>query len=212
MTEKVITPFPPDVDPAEYTNLTQKQRMTAGYPYRQGDAELDHDHFRGRELLHKFNSSAPNARAERREILRDLFHPDSRHNEIEILPPLRVDYGCNVRIGTNVRINYDCIILDCAPITIGDNCTIGPSVHLYSATHPLDAKHRQGGDDYYELGRPINIGNNVWIGGRATICPGVIVGDNAIVEAGSVVCKNVAPNTVVAGNPATVFDTSIRKI
>lgn len=130
MTEKVIKPFPPAVDPNKYVHLTPKQRMIAGYPYRPGDPELGNDRMAARQLLHKYNATAPLERGLRREILRELLHPDSRDKKVFMLPPLRVDYGYNVKVGNNVEFNYDCVILDCAPVTIGDNCLVAPGVHV----------------------------------------------------------------------------------
>lgn len=130
MTEKVIKPFPPAVDPSLYAHLTQKERMIAGYPYRPGDRELGDDRMAARQLIHKYNNTAPLERQVRREILRELLHPDSSDKAVYMLPPLRVDYGYNIKVGNNVEFNYDCVILDCAPITIGDNCLVAPGVHM----------------------------------------------------------------------------------
>lgn len=104
--------------------------MIAGYPYRPEDAELGQDRMAARQLLHKYNNTAPLEREMRREILRELLHPDSRDKKVFMLPPLRVDYGYNIKVGNNVEFNYDCVILDCAPITIGDNCLVAPGVHM----------------------------------------------------------------------------------
>lgn len=129
MSEKVIKPFPPAVDPTEYAHLSPKQRMIAGYPYHPGDPELGNDRMAARQMLHEYNNTAPLEREKRREILRKLLHPDS-HEKVFILPPLRVDYGYNIKVGYNVEFNYNCVILDCAPVTIGDNCLVAPGVHM----------------------------------------------------------------------------------
>lgn len=95
----------------------------------------------------------------------------------------RVDYGYNLIFSNNLHTNFDCVFLICAPIIFGENCFMGSGVHIYAATHPLDAKYRQYSEDYCQLGVPVKIGNNVWIGGRAVICPGVTIGDNVVVGA-----------------------------
>lgn len=113
--------------------------------------------------------------------------------------PFRCDYGCNIFIGENFFANFNLTILDEAKVTFGDNVFIGPNVSIYTACHPLDAEARSTGVEWAE---PVTIGNNVWIGGNVTIVPGVTVGDNVVIGAGSVVTKDVASDTVVAGNPA----------
>ncbi|OXA43960.1 Maltose O-acetyltransferase [Folsomia candida] len=122
-------------------------------------------------------------------------------------PPFRCDYGYNVRVGNNFYANWDCAILDSAMVDIGDDCLLAPGVHMYTATHPLDPFPRRdaGTSTYYELAFPIKIGNTCWIGGRSVICPGVTIGDNVVVGAGSVVTKDVPSNVVVAGNPAKII-------
>ena len=117
-------------------------------------------------------------------------------------PTIRFDYGYNTHVGENFFANFDCTILDVCEVRFGDNCMLGPSVQIYTATHPLHPVERNSGEEY---AKPITIGNNVWIGGNAVINPGVRVGDNAIVAAGAVVVKDVPANVVVGGNPARVI-------
>lgn len=204
MAEKKITPFELPPDESEYSHLSEKERMIAGYPYRPGVQELGDDRMRARELLHRYNNTAPRERDIRRDILRQLLHPSNVDRKVFILPPFICDYGYNIVVGNNVEINYGSVILDCGPVEIGDNCLIAPGVHIYSATHPLNPKHRSDSENYYELTKPVKIGKNVWIGGKAVICPGVTIGDNSVVGAGSVVVKDVPSNVVVAGNPAKI--------
>ena len=99
-------------------------------------------------------------------------------------------------------MNFNCCILDVAKVTFGNNCMIGPHVQIYTATHPLEFKARNSGK---ELGSPITIGNNVWIGGNATICPGVTIGNNVVIAAGAVVTKSFPDNVVIGGNPAKII-------
>lgn len=118
-----------------------------------------------------------------------------------IEPPFRCDYGSNIRLGDNVFLNCCCPILDPCTVSIGSRTLVGPNVNFYSASHPLDPEVRNGLDGP-ELGKDINVGEDVWIAGNVTILPGVNVGKGAVLGAGSVVTKDVAPYTVVAGNPA----------
>ena len=121
---------------------------------------------------------------------------------ISIVPPLYCDYGKNIRVGKNFFANYQLTLLDCAPVTIGDNVQIAPNVSIYTAGHPLHPDSRNSG---YEYALPITIGDNVWIGGNVVICPGVTIGDCAVIGAGSVVTRDVPPWTVAAGNPCRVL-------
>ena len=114
-------------------------------------------------------------------------------------PPFYCDYGYNIHLGARVFLNYNCVILDTARVTIGDDTRIGPAVQIYAADHPRDPAVRRSG---LESGRPVTIGANVWIGGGAIILPGVVIGDDAIVGAGSVVTHDVPAGATVAGNPA----------
>lgn len=205
MAQKKIIPFPPAPNPKDYEHLSEKDRMLAGYPYRPGNAELRRERLEARKTICTYNNTLPEERSVRAEILKELFHPNCKGNKVFCIPPFRCDYGYNIIVGNNVEMNYDCVILDCATVTIGDNCLIAPGVHIYAATHPLDPRHRQDNDDYYELALPVTIGKNVWIGGKAVICPGVSIGDNSVIGAGAVVVKDVPSNVVVAGNPAKII-------
>ena len=118
---------------------------------------------------------------------------------VSIRTPFYADYGYNIHIGNDVFFNYGCVLLDGCPIYIGDKTQIGPMVQILTADHPRDARDRDAG---LEFGREIRIGRNVWIGGGAIVLPGVTIGDDAIVGAGSIVTHDVAPKTTVAGNPA----------
>lgn len=134
------------------------------------------------------------------ELLKELF--GSTGETIYIEPSFRCNYGYNIHVGENFYANFNCVILDVCEISIGDNCFIAPGVHIYTATHPLNAKERISGLEY---GKPVTIGNNVWIGGGSIINPGVQVGDNVVIGSGSVVTKDVPDNVVIGGNPARII-------
>lgn len=193
----------PDIE--LYKHLTHKERMLAGYPYSPADEVLYNERQKAKQLTKKYNELEVVDKKGRQEILDELLNPACRGKKLAMQAPFRVDYGYNLTFGNNLHTNFDCVFLDCAPITVGDNCFMGPGVHIYAATHPLDAKYRQDNDDYCQIGVPIKIGNNVWLGGRAVICPGVTIGDNVVVAAGAVVVKDVPANVLVGGNPAKII-------
>lgn len=205
MPKDINLPLPSKPDIKLYEHLTEKERMIAGFPYRPGNKELSEGRKNARILIQKYNALEVGDRTGRREILDELLNPASRGKKLFIEAPFRVDYGYNLTFGNNVEANFDCVFLDCAPITIGNICLLAPGVHIYAATHPLDAKYRQDNEEYFELAFPVKIGNDVWIGGKAIICPGVTVGDNVVIGAGAVVVKDVPSNVVVAGNPAKII-------
>ncbi len=150
-------------------------------------------------LCHRYNQLAPNAFDQRRALLEELFGEVGENVVIEA--NFHCDYGRNIRMGRNCFMNYDCVILDCAPVTFGEHVLCGPGCHFYTACHPMDAARRMTDEEY---ARPITVGNNVWFGGHVTVLPGVTIGDNCIIGAGSVVTKDLPPNTVACGNPARV--------
>ncbi|ANG91802.1 maltose O-acetyltransferase [Enterobacteriaceae bacterium 155047] len=179
----------------------EKQKMIAGELYHPGDETLRADRLHARHLIHRYNHSHPDEKAERRAILSELL---GKGEDAYIEPTFRCDYGYNISLGKSFYANFDCVMLDVCPIQIGDNCMLAPGVHIYTATHPLDATERNSGAEY---GKPVTIGDNVWIGGRAIINPGVTIGDNVVVASGAVVTKNVPDNVVVGGNPARIIKT-----
>ncbi|MGI3450293.1 maltose O-acetyltransferase [Citrobacter freundii] len=179
----------------------EKQKMIAGELYRPADETLRNDRLRARQLTHRYNHTAPDEKNERQTILHELL---GQGEGAYIEPSFRCDYGYNIFLGKEFYANFDCVMLDVCPIHIGDNCMLAPGVHIYTATHPLDATERNSG---MELGKPVTIGHNVWIGGRAVINPGVTLGDNVVVASGAVVTKSVPANCVVGGNPARIIKT-----
>ncbi|WP_338216171.1 sugar O-acetyltransferase [Lacticaseibacillus salsurivasis] len=175
-------------------------RMVAGQLYRADAADLASQRRKARQLMAQFNALATTEETKRTDLLHQLFGAIGTGGYIE--PNLRVDYGINTHIGQNFYANYDPIMLDVAPITIGDNVLFGPRVSLLTPGHPLDADIRNSGVEYAQ---PITIGNNVWLGGDVTVLPGVTIGDNTIVGAGSVVTKDLPDAVIAVGNPAHVL-------
>lgn len=182
----------PPIDPH-----SMRARMLRGDLYLASDAELTAMRRRARRLTREFNTSTEDEPTHREALLRDLF--GAVGDGVVIEPPFHCDYGTFIRAGKGLFMNFGCVILDCTHVTFGDNVLVGPGAHFYAATHPLDPAVRI---TLWEAAKPITIGNNVWIGGHATVCPGVTIGDNAIIGAGSVVTKDVPANTIVGGNPA----------
>lgn len=179
---------------------TEKEKMLSGELYHGGDSVLMNERLNARRLTRLFNQSLETDDNKRNELLKELFGSTGKNLFIE--PSFRCDYGYNIHIGENFYANFDCVFLDVCEIRIGDNCFIAPGVHIYTATHPLKAEERITG---LESGKPITIGHNVWIGGRAVINPGVKIGNNVVVASGAVVTKDVPDNVIVGGNPAKVI-------
>lgn len=173
--------------------------MLAGDLYLASDPQLVAMRLNARRLTRLYNATREDESAERRRLLIELF--ERIGDNIEIEPPFRCDYGSNITLGDRVYMNFGCVILDCAKVTIGERSLLGPNVHLYAATHPTDPRVRESGR---ELAKPISIGRNVWIGGGSIVCPGVTIGDDAVIGAGSVVTRDVAPSVIAAGNPCRV--------
>lgn len=178
---------------------SEKQKMLAGEPYRPGDPELQAEIAATKAWLVRFNAASAASPAERRAILAERLGHVGKGAVIR--PPLHCDYGFNIRLGDDVFLNFNCVILDVVAVTIGDGTQIGPAVQIYAADHPRDAIQRRAG---LEFGRPVAIGRNVWIGGGAIILPGVTIGDDAIIGAGSVVTRDVPAGAAAVGNPARV--------
>jgi len=180
--------------------MTEREKMLAGELYRAGDPELVELHMRARRLLRAFNQTTEEEPERRRSILRELLGATGERIDIE--PPFFCDYGSHISVGDNFYMNFDCVILDCARVEIGENVMCGPKVQIYTATHPVDATERIKGP---ELAKSIKIGDNVWIGGGSVLCPGVTIGENTTIAAGSVVTKDMPPNVLAGGNPCRVL-------
>lgn len=175
---------------------TEKEKMIAGELYLPGDPELAAERRRAQELMAAYNATIVGDTS-RVQILEDLLG-DPGHGA-SIRTPFYVDYGSNIFLGKDVFFNYGCVVLDICPVTIGDMTQIGPMVQIISADHPREPEQRDLG---LEIGKPVTIGRNVWIGGNAMILPGVTIGDDAIIGAGAIVTRDVAPGTTVVGSPA----------
>ncbi|MFP2927373.1 sugar O-acetyltransferase [Pyxidicoccus sp. 3LG] len=180
--------------------LTEREKMLAGELYLATDPELTAARFRARRLTRAYNASEDEDTARRRELLGQLL--GSMGPDVWIEPPFQCDYGTFIHLGARVFINFQCVILDCNPVTIGDDASLGPGVHIYAATHPLDADERIKGP---ELARPVRIGAKAWIGGGAIILAGVTIGEGTTIAAGSVVTKDVPPYVLAGGNPCRVI-------
>ncbi len=170
--------------------------------YLSNGEELSRLHMVARQLLHAYNISLPAEEDKRREIMRNLF--GKLGDNFVIRPPFYCDYGCHIFAGDRLFINYDCTILDCNEVHIGNDVLFGPKVQIYTAYHPTDPALRLTGQ---EQAAPILIGNNVWIGGGVIVCPGVSIGSNVTIGAGSVVTKDIPNNVVAVGNPCRVVKT-----
>ena len=180
--------------------MTEREKMLAGQLYLAADPELIELRRRARALTRAFNATTEDESQLRHEILGQLFGHIGE--KIEVEPPLRCDYGFNIRVGENFYANFGLVVLDCAEVIIGDNVLLGPNVQLYAASHPLEPEVRA---TLEELAAPVRIGSNVWIGGSAIVLPGVSIGDNTTIGAGSVVTRDIPANVVAVGNPCRVL-------
>ncbi|RYG20331.1 MAG: sugar O-acetyltransferase [Caulobacteraceae bacterium] len=177
--------------------ISERQKMISGQPYNPGDPELQADQTAAKHWMARYNAALASTPAERRDLLRQRLGEVGEGAVIR--PPFHCDYGYNIRLGRDVFLNFNCVILDVCEVDIGDLTQIGPGVQILTADHPRIAAERAKG---IEFGKPIVIGRNVWIGGAAIILPGVTLGDDCVIGAGSVVTRDVPPGATVMGNPA----------
>ena len=180
---------------------TEKEKMLAGDVFNVYDPVLVQERRRARDLVERFNALGETDPQKSEALIRQLFGQVG--DGCEVHTQFKCDYGYNIYVGDDFFANYDCVMLDVSPIRIGKHCLLGPRVQLYTVNHPLDPKLRRNGA--YGQSRDITIGDDAWIGGVAIICPGVTLGNNVIVGAGSVVTKSFGDNVVIAGNPARVI-------
>ena len=179
---------------------TEKEKMLAGELYDALDPELVKDRLQTRLLIKRLNDSREDETDERIQVLKALI-PNAGPG-LWMQPPFYCDYGYNMQLGEKIFFNFNCVVLDVTFVKIGNRTLFGPNVQIYTATHPMDAKQRASGLEY---AKPITIGEDVWIGGGAIICPGTTIGDRSVIGAGSVVTKNIPPDVFAAGNPCKVI-------
>lgn len=193
-------PPAPTLAPMTEPDRSMRERMLAGDLYLADDPELHRDSRRAQRLTHQINALDPADREQRNRLLTELlgaFGADS-----EIRPPLQCDYGYQTTVGARTFVNWGVTLLDVARISIGDDVQIGPNVQLLTATHPLEPNARR---DKWEAAEPITIGDNVWLGGGVIVCPGVTIGADTVVGAGSVVTRDLPSGVVAVGSPARVI-------
>ncbi|ANE50811.1 maltose acetyltransferase [Flavisolibacter tropicus] len=179
---------------------TEKEKMLAGELYDALDKQLSDERLKARLLIKELNDSREDQVEYRLRILKELI-PHAGEG-LWLQPPFFCDYGYNIKIGDKVFFNFNCVVLDVAPVNIGSRTLFGPNVQIYTATHPMNHEERASG---LEFAKPITIGNDVWIGGSAVICPGVSIGDRSVIGAGSVVTKDIPADVFAAGNPCKVI-------
>ncbi len=177
--------------------MTEREKMLAGDLYNAGDPELQAEMAAASAWMVRYNASLALPSKVRHALLAERLGFVGA--DVVVRPPFHCDYGTQISLGSGVFLNFNCVILDVAAVEIGDLTQIGPGVQIYAADHPRDPAIRRSG---LELGRKVRIGRNVWIGGGAIILPGVTIGDDAVIGAGSIVTRDVAAGATVAGNPA----------
>lgn len=181
-------------------NKTELQKMLSNELYIATDPLLTAMRSKARKLFVRYNQTSYDDIETRRTLIEELLGKAGKN--LDIQAPFYCDYGSHIYTGDNVFMNFNCIILDCAEVSIGNNVLFGPNVQIYTAYHPVLASERIQGP---ELAAPITIEDNVWIGGGAIICKGVTVGENVTIGAGSVVTRDIPPNVFAAGNPCKVI-------
>lgn len=181
--------------------MTEKEKMLAGVLY---DANYDQELFREREkckdICYDYNLLRPSESEKQQRIIQKLFGKTKA--AFTITAPFWCDYGYNIEIGENFYSNHNCVILDAAKVTFGDNVFIAPNCGFYTAGHPLDPERRNQGLEY---AYPITIGSNVWIGAGTQVMPGVTIGDHTVIGGGSIVTKDIPANVLAAGNPCRII-------
>ena len=179
---------------------TEKEKMASRELYDAYVTELVEERAWAKDKMFELNNLAPSKLEERNEIIREVLGTTGQKFLIE--SPFFVEYGYNIHLGENFFSNFNCVILDEAPVRFGNDVLLAPNVSIYTVNHAFNAERRRAGLEYC---RPVTIGNNVWIGGNSVILPGVTIGDNTVIGAGSVVTKNIPANVVAAGNPCKVL-------
>ena len=184
-------------------NMTEKDKMLAGELYDANyNEDLMKERIKAKELCYEYNNLKPSEIKKRNETLKKLLGSTGESFLIE--QPFLCDYGYNIKIGENFYSNHNLIILDANTVEFGDNVFIAPNCGFYTAGHPIDASIRNKGLEY---AKKIKVGNDVWIGGNVVVLPGVTIGDNCVIGAGSVVNKDIPSNSIAVGNPCRVIKT-----
>lgn len=180
--------------------MNQKERMLAGLPYKAWLDGLYEERAACAVKIHEYNLIRP----DRRDALDKAMHEilGKAGSGTRIMPPFHCDYGYNIEVGDWFFANYNCVILDVAKVTIGNNVQFAPNVAVFTAGHPIHAYSRNSG---YEYGIPVTINDNVWVGGNVVINPGVTIGENSVIGSGSVVTRDIPPNVIAVGNPCKVI-------
>ncbi|WP_184173721.1 sugar O-acetyltransferase [Rhabdobacter roseus] len=179
---------------------SEKEKMLAGELYDALDPQLSEERVKTRLLIKELNEGREDEPEERARILKELI-PHAGAG-LWLQPPFYCDYGTNMYLGERVFFNFNCVVLDVMKVTIGSRTLFGPNVQIYTATHPLNHVERASGLEY---AKPISIGEDVWVGGSVVICPGVSIGDRAVIGAGSVVTRDIPADVFAAGNPCRVI-------
>lgn len=180
--------------------LSEKEKCCQGLLYDANyDSELIAERIKCKDLCFRYNHLQPSLLEDRRQLIRQLF--GSTREMFLIEQPFYCDYGYNITIGDNFYSNVNCVMLDGASITFGDNVFVAPNCGFYTAGHPLDVESRNRGLEY---ARPITVGNNVWIGANVSVLPGVTIGDNCVIGAGSIVNRDIPAGSLAVGNPCRV--------
>lgn len=180
--------------------MTEWEKMQIGEIYNDFDLDLFNRRVEAKKLFRIYNHTEDNEVEKRNEIMRKLFKSVGENVWIE--PDFRCEFGKNITIGNDVYINFGCVILDCGQVSIGDRTLIGPNVGIFSGNHTVDAEERIAGG---LVPKPITIGSRVWICGNVSIVPGVCIGDDSIIGAGSVVTHDIPSGVIAAGNPCRVL-------
>ncbi len=180
--------------------MSEKEKMLNGKYYDPTDNELKKDRMEARKLIHSLNQLKPAEEIKKNEIIKQLLGKTGKDFSVE--PPFYCDYGYNIEVGENFYANFNCIILDVNKVLIGDEVQLGPGVHIYTVSHPSNPKERLSKNEY---GEKVVIGNNVWVGGGTIILPGIEIGSDTTIGAGSVVTKDIPDNVVAVGNPCEVI-------
>lgn len=180
--------------------MTEWERLQTRLTYNDFDSDLFQRRIAAKKLFRAYNRTEDEEVGLRNQILRQLFKKLGENVWIE--PDFRCEFGKNITIEDHVYINFGCVILDCAEVTIGAHALLGPNIGLYAVNHAADAEERISGGC---SGKPIRIGKNVWLGGDVKVLAGVTIGDNAIIGAGSIVTKDIPPDVIAVGNPCRVI-------